>query len=78
MDECVDRIARQAGVSRPLVLLALLFVNLFDRSVDAVDNLVELPHLMDGAYAAGYQRVCRVFRAGQGLDGQRLTMILHR
>ena len=66
------------GVSRTLFLLALLFVNLSDRSVYAVDNLAELPHLMDVAHAASYERVCRVFRAGQCLNGERLTMILHR
>ena len=65
-------------MSRTLFLLALLFVNLSDRSVYAVDNLAELPHLMDVAHAAGYQRVCRAFRVGQCLDGERLMMILHR
>ena len=64
-------------MSRPLVLLALLLVNLCDRSVVAVDNLAELPHLMDVAHAAGDQRVCGAFRVGECLDGERLT-ILHR
>ena len=65
-------------MSRALFLLALLFVNLSDRGVYAVDNLAELPHLMDVAHAARYQRVRRAFRVGQCLDGGRLTMILHR
>jgi len=65
-------------VSRTLFLLALLFVNFSDRSVYAVDNLAELPHLMNVAHAASYQRVCRAFRVGQCLDGERLMMILHR
>ena len=59
-------------------LLVLLFTNLSDRGVYAVNNVAELPHLTDGAHSAGYQRVCRAFRAGQCLDGRRLTMALHR
>ena len=64
--------------ARSSFLLVLLFSNFSDRLVYAVNNVAELPHLTDVAHAAGYQRVCRAFRVGQCLDGQRLTMALHR
>ena len=68
----------QPGVSRPLFLPVLLFADFPDRGLYAVDNLAELLHLMKVAHSAGYQRVGGAFRAGQCLDGQWLTMILHR
>ena len=68
----------QLGVSRPLFLLVLLFANFSDRGVYAVDNPAELLYLMKVAHSAGDQRVGGAFRVGQCLDGQWLTMILHR
>jgi len=75
---CVLARCTRLRPARSSFLLVLLFTNFSDRGVYAVNNLVELPHLTEGAHAAGYQRVCRAFRVGQCLDGRRLTMVLHR